>query len=576
MDDAGIPTDGPETTLGQVARRLKLRYSRTYVARAVASHRQPSSLLALVEVGRGLGIEVTAGRAEPPSLETIAYPAVVHFGGVEGGGFGVLEGVTATGFKVWDSHNGLHEIERAKFLRFWSGIVALCARRDAPGARETGYLRNRVTEVVFGSFDPPAVVGDKTAPFLRALLGVLVAVLVVVGIARLPNADRAAAVAIALLSSAGLGVTIVAGVSIASQDGTLSDRVCARGKLIDCHSVLSSRYARVFGIPLTDVGIAFFGSILLLLATGAVTRPGSTWAVIPLLYLASVPVSITLIGVQAAMRQLCTLCLAVHVVNIAAAAISWTWLRPAAWSAGRIVPSLVLVALYGLLLLFLAIPYFRKHQGLRVLAGMRRRIAASPFASLAEILTAEPIDVAPDACAVEVARGPDAHELVVLVHPSCGKCDLALQQIRAVARAGLVSVHVGLAPKDRDEDDARACSAVVAAGLTQPGERVVDAYSVAKSNLRSMLEDDPIAVVASGLSLEPDAVAARMDVARGRATVAEELVDEHAEGTPAFFFDRRLYRGDLGHLVFLLESRRDLLAPALGNAPVDVEPAQSS
>ena len=140
MDRTGIPTDGPESALGRIARRLHLRYSNTFVARAVARHPQPSSLLALVEVASTLGLKVTPGRTEASELARIDGPAIVHFDG----GFGVLEGVSGDGFKVWDSRRGSHVIERERFLEFWSGIVVLVERDEEARGREEGFVRTSV------------------------------------------------------------------------------------------------------------------------------------------------------------------------------------------------------------------------------------------------------------------------------------------------------------------------------------------------------------------------------------------------------------------------------------------------
>jgi uncharacterized membrane protein len=561
MDSSGIPRDGPEVVLGQVARRLRLRYSRTYVARAVASHAQPTSLLALVEVAADLGIKTTAGRIEASELNDVGYPTIVHFGGTEKGGFGLLEGVTDEGFKVWDSLNGLHVIRRDAFLAQWSGIVTLVERSDARGAAESGYLRNRLTELVFSGYDPPALIDNRAATLLRVLFGAVVAALLVLAVVARPAPDRLAAGAVALLSLVGLAVTVITGVSIGAQEGSLSDRICARGKLVDCHSVLSSRYSRVFGIPLSDVGIAFFGSVVLLLATGAAGAGGDVWPVVSWLFVASVPFSFVLVGVQVAMRQLCTLCLAVHTVNLSAAIIGWVWLRPARWSVGDIVSGLLLVGLYFLLMLFLAIPYFRKHQGMRVLAGRQRRISGSPFASLAEVLTEPPTALAAGDCAVGLGGDGAPHELVVFVHPSCGKCDPVIQQVRALAHSGMVTAHIGLAPKDAEEADRNACSAIVAVGLALGPERLIEGYAAAKKRLGALKTGDPVEVMAAELSTPRAPIDDTLGEARRRTLRAEEFVDEHAEGTPAVFFDTRLYRGEMGHLAFLLERHPDLLAP---------------
>jgi hypothetical protein len=198
---------------------------------------------------------------------------------------------------------------------------------------------------------------------------------------------------------------------------------------------------------------------------------------------------------------------------------------------------------------------------MRVLAGMHKRISGSPFASLAELLTEEPTTLVPTECAVPL-EGPVAdHTLVVLVHPSCNKCDPVLQQVAALSQSGMVNAFVGVAPKDPEEADRRACSAVVAAGLALRSNRVVEAYAVAKSQLRAMMRDDPVQVLATSMAASPSSIGAALDDATRRTRIAEELVDEHAEGTPALFFNSRLFRGELGHLVFLLQEHPELLAP---------------
>lgn len=561
MDDSQIPTDGPEIVLGQLARRLGLRYSRTHVARSVARHPRPSSLLALVEVAGGLGISVTAGRADVSALEDVDLPAVVHFNGTQGGGFGVLEGVAPDAFKVWDGSRGAHLVARRDFLERWSGVIGLVERAEERGEPEKAYLRNRLTEVVFSGYEPPAIVGHKAATVLRALLAVLTVALLVLGVSSFPTGDRGAVAAIAVLSLCGLGVTILTGVSIGAQDSALSDRICARGRFVDCHSVLGSRYSRIFGVPFSDIGISFFGSIVLLMTAAAlVADPTNLAAAVALVYAASIPLSLALIGVQIGMRQLCTLCIAVHSVNLSSAAIAWFWLRPRGWALGDIVAPTLLLALHFFLLLFLVIPYFKKNQGLRIVAAKHLRISRSPFAALAEILTEKPTAVIADRHAVALDGPGGEHELVLFAHPSCGKCDAAIGDVRALAAAGLISAYMGLAPKDPDESDRRACSAVTAAALVLGPERAVEAYGAAKRRLREMMTEDPVAIISEETSISESQVRGFAHEAREILDRAERFVDEHAEGTPAVFFNSRLYRGELGHLAWLLQRHPDLLA----------------
>jgi hypothetical protein len=215
--------------------------------------------------------------------------------------------------------------------------------------------------------------------------------------------------------------------------------------------------------------------------------------------------------------------------------------------------------LFDVLLLFFAVPYFRKHQGLRMLAGRHRRISSSPFASLADLLTESPAALIASDCAVLAGPRGASHELVVFVHPSCGKCDPVLQQVQALAEAGMVAAYVGLAPKDDDDADRRVCATVMAVGLS--GGSMIDAYAATKKRLGAFTTGDPIATLAGELGVDSRPIDAALDEAVRRTRRAEELVDEHAEGTPAVFFDGRLYRGELPHLAFLLQNHPDLLAP---------------
>ena len=556
MDKDHIPNEGPEGVLARVTRRLGLRYSNTFVTRVVASHPRPNSLLALVEVAPALGLKVTAGQTEAGELDALDGPTIVHFGSGEGGGFGVLEGRTADGFKVWDGKRGTRVIGRDAFLEHWSGIVVLVERDDTNKVPEDDYVKNRLLETAFGGNEPPALVGSRFAPILRVLLGLVLGVLLVLAIAATEASDRAAAAAIAVLAVAGLGVTILTGVSIAAQNSPLSERICARGKYVNCQSVLASRYSRIFGWPLSDLGISLYSALLLLIASGSAGDMSAVWTVVGWVFLATVPVSLILIGAQIAMRQLCTLCLAVHAINMGAAAIFLIGERSGV-AVGEAVPALALFVLFYALVLFLGLPMFRKHQGLAVLAGIHRRISASPFASLAEILTETPTAEPASSYAIPLGTSGARHELTVFVHPSCNKCDAVFGEIRALAQSDLVQVLVGVAPREAEESDRRACAAVVAAGMEAVS--LDAAYVAAKKNLKDVMGENPVGTLAVALNVDPAAIEVHLDRARPLVEGAEAFVDRHAEGTPALFVDSRLYRGELSHLAYLLQLHPELL-----------------
>lgn len=571
-----IPSDGPEASLARVVRRLRLPYSRGFVARLVAAHPRAQTLLAVTEVAPSLGLKATAAEAGPADLAALDLPLIVHFRGSGAGGFGVLEGVTADGFRVWDSAHGARVIGRDAFLASWSGIVAVFERAGGERAREAHHLSHRLAERVFNTPEAPGLAGGRGATALRAALGAVLVALVAITVARAPAGDRLAGAAIALLSLTGLLVTIITAISTATHANALSERICARGKLVDCHSVLTSKYSRVFGISLSDAGIAFFGGILLLLAASAVPGGGeATWAAVGIAYAASIPFSLVLIGTQIRMRQLCTLCLAVHAVNASAAATAWSSLRPDDFSTARVFSALLLLGLFVAVVLFLAVPYFRKSQGFAVVSDMHGRLSRSPFASLAALLTEEPTELRGADTGVRVSTEPAEHELVVLVHPSCNRCTPVLQEMTALAQSGMVDAYVGLVPKEADRG---ACAAVVAAALAQGPARIFDAYGAAKKSWGSLMTSDPVAALAGAMEESPDPIAARLLDARRMIDRSERLVDAHAEGTPAVFFNGRVFRGPLAHLALLLAEHPDLLRSTLlgADAARDSEPVSPS
>jgi uncharacterized membrane protein len=555
-------TDGPEASLARVVRRLRLPYSRAFVARRVAAHEHSQSLLAVVEVAPSVGLKVTPAEVEDAALEELPLPLIVHFQSAHGGGFGVLEKVTPRGFETWDATNGRRTIPRDVFRAHWTGVVGLVERRARGDAvREPHHLRNRLSESIFGTAQPLGMTG-MGASGLRVLVAAVLATLVTMALADGAGDERVPGAIVALLAAAGLGVAVVAALATSSQSNPLSARICARGRLVDCHSVLTSQYSRVFGIPLSDVGIAFFGAILMVLASTAATGPRpETWGVVGVAFAASVPLSLALIAVQVKMRRLCTLCLGVHVVVLSSTALLWTTLRPARWAALPVTSTALLFALFFLVALFLAVPYFRKAQGLELVSGMHRRISGSPYASLAGLVTETPSGVRGAEVGIALGANAAPHELIALVHPSCNRCTPVMQEVAALARSGLVDAFVGLVPKDPTDADRDACAAVVAAGAALGPDRLYDAYTAAKQNLAAMTTGDPVQVLAAELQARGEDLHSAFGEARARVEQSEKLVDVHADGTPALFFDGRLYRGPLAHLATLLTNHAAVLEP---------------
>jgi protein-disulfide isomerase/uncharacterized membrane protein len=97
------------------------------------------------------------------------------------------------------------------------------------------------------------------------------------------------------------------------------ERVCAPGPHVNCASVLASRWSKIGGVSAALLGMVYFGVLLVWFAAiGIPNRAGRRWHLIPIVTTAlGVCFSIYFIGIMATQLGVwCTLCVAVHVVNV--------------------------------------------------------------------------------------------------------------------------------------------------------------------------------------------------------------------------------------------------------------------
>ncbi|MEO7898010.1 MAG: vitamin K epoxide reductase family protein [Pseudolysinimonas sp.] len=131
-----------------------------------------------------------------------------------------------------------------------------------------------------------------------------------------------------LLTLAGLAVSIYLTIAHYSTSDLL---VCAENSVVDCASVTSSEQSKLLGIPVADLGTAFF-AFLTLLCLPPAWRSQSPWinyarlgataiGVLMVVYL--IAAELFLIG------KICLWCTVVHVITLALAALLVTAeLRP--------------------------------------------------------------------------------------------------------------------------------------------------------------------------------------------------------------------------------------------------------
>lgn len=541
LRDFSVPEDGPAEVLAELVHRLGLRYSRGHVRALLERHANPGSLLALVDVARALGVETTAGRAEPDAIDDIwpdGSPAILHFDtSPHGGGFGLLEGATPEGFLVWDSRHGSRPMNRDEFANAWSGVIVF-AEKGAPGAPERGYLRHRAKELLFDEARvSPELAGASSPRPLHALLGLSLLVVLVLAALSQPAAWRLPTAVFAGLSALGLAASTAA---LVWARGGKASFLCGSGGRLDCESVLLSPYSQVAGIPLAGFGFAFYGAVLLLLCTAFTGSVTPVWAA-GVAFVPTLPISVLLLFVQRRLRRFCTLCVTVHAVNVAGAA-TFLLLVPSSAVTPRLLAALAFLALTFGLLLSSVVPYLAHRREDEQLRHAYQRLSRSPLASLGELSEEPPLPIDARAAGVLLGASSTPHEVLVIAHPSCHLCGPALDALAELVERhpSLVHGYVGVAPVDpSNPSDQALCEALCAVGVTQGGAALLQAFHLAKRDLSRLRQSDPLEHLSAALRIERAVLERGRESARPLVQQAAAWKERYAEGIPAVFVDRR-------------------------------------
>lgn len=582
---------GPAEALAVAARHLNVPADPRALHERFSLHAHPQSALALVEVAPEVGLVARALRGDLAGLLAISLPAVVHLHDPETGedSFAVLLERGEAGYILENplSRERLR-LPALEFEALWSGVVVTLAPREGGAARPAARGAASRLRARLAKRGPSAPLA--AARLVGAACFVLLALATAAG-AREAGPGRALAAVGLDVAGVALGFALLLASRRSSVPGAaprLSSALCGRGKLTDCESVLSSRFARVAGIELSVLGLGFFASSLVLPAAGVVLDAGSrtrlfTWLAVA--HLAAVPAALVLIGLQVwPLRRLCLLCMSVHAVILSAAALGAPLLGALNAGATAIADVAPFAALHGvsfLGVLGLVVPFAERGIENRVLWSRLGWVSATPWGALAEVAGQSPAEGVRLDAGLRLSEGDGPFRVDALVHPLCPICPPVIERLRQIARRfpQTLEVLVHVPPRDpRSSADRELCAALTTVGMLAGAEQALFVLKEIKRDPRRWLDTARGGAerVLAQLLREEDINREVLRGAREMVAAADRVNEALRRGVPSLLLNGRLWDAPLEDLDRLLSHHREALAAALGLPPGERERALGS
>lgn len=581
MNQRAYLRGSPAEALGAVARHLGLPADPTTIARHLEAHDAPTSLLALVRVSPRLGLRARAFQADASGLAGATLPLVVHLGPTaeDEPAFGVVV-ERRHGSVVLAGRPGLRPVELPldAFAELWTGVLVTFERvQDGPPVAAVPRFDLAARLRARFAADRPG------GPWAAGARWVGAAVLLGLAVIAVLRGARGSAEALARLGVLALHVAAVAACAtlllasrrtgVPGPAPRLSSAVCGRGRLTDCHGVLSSRWARIFGLDLASLGLAMFASSVVLWAiAGVLPAPALAAAEgwLAVAWLVAAPGSLFLVGVQVwPLRRFCPLCMTVHAAVLAAALVGLPALLrgapgAASWAWGALHLGLFTAAL-GILVPWLELGL--ESYALRARTGW---VASTPWGALAE-LAGRPVEAgAVPPAPIELGSDRAQFRIDALVHPFCSGCGPVIEQLDRLAgrHAELLRIGLHLPPRDPgDPTDREMCAGLAAIGQLAGGAQTMHVLREVKARPRVAydLAAQGGAAALARRYLGPDLpIEEALDPARASVDAADLLSAALSAGTPTVLFHGRRWDASLDDLDLLLAEHPELLADTLG------------
>lgn len=400
------------------------------------------------------------------------------------------------------------------------------------------------------------------------------------------GAGRLTRIALVVLALAGLGVNaVLVQMSVASTSplGRLGASLCAPGEQVDCGYVLASRWSKIAGVPVAQLGFAYCAVLgVWFVFVGIPNRAGRRWHVFPLiLTTAGFCGSMGFIYVMASQLPVwCSWCLGAHAVNgllFLLTVLAWRGIRSSGPGVRRAVadgslpaaapmevarPSHVQagVVLGGSAAMILVVYLY----GLAYVSAVSLNTLEGRYLEVTNNVdyiawrhSVEPVRDIPlrtDDAAVGRADAPTT--LVVFTDFECYKCwEFHAESVRLVSQfpqtLRIVFRHFPVSARCNSHVGAGlhyfACEAAEAAeaarGIATDKQRLALADSLFRN--RSRFDETPYRALAEQAGIDTEAFSTALAGTAARQRVADDIAlaaSLGVEGTPALFLNgRRLY-----------------------------------
>lgn len=371
-------------------------------------HPQYPSMQSLSDTLQRWGFDNAALRLVPEQLAELPYPYIAHFRDQGGKFIGVLDRKEDR-LRTTD---GLMEnwIELDAFEKSWSGAVLLLEPKEKNG--DLDYADKRKIEVLQSLRLPVLIVAFAVVIFSTLILA--------------PSVRLSAALYM-LLSLTGLGLSIALVSLHLEGKKSPAQKLCQTSDSTDCHSVLDSPAAKLFGLfSWAELGMLYFGFELMFLLTGVISQQvASTLNVLAgLSLLAFFYVPYSLYYQARIIRQWCRFCLGVQAILFlqAVAGIAFGSFSLQTWSLFPYLPFLWGIAIPVMLWLVVK-PYWVNSIGGKEAIQSLRRFQSNEKLFAGMLASQETMPPIPENIATFRYGNPEAaNTLTVVTNPFCGPC----------------------------------------------------------------------------------------------------------------------------------------------------------